>query len=268
MISIVIVATNSYFLLGLRFVKQWMFYYDSTIPYKIYFFSDKNIVDYIPTSLHNLVTWKSTSHKSWEDATNSKFDSIINHNQEMISDGNQYVYYFDADTTISKPFKPDWFHLKADLTGGEHYNNGNPKKPFDRNPKSKAYIPEDTDRPQMYHYGAFFGGKIPKVVEMCKVLLEWQKEDKKIPYEPIWNDESYLNKYFHYNEHAVVLSKNFPFNISDKSGMEGHYKDTKNNWNDAYLVHLKKDKDCLVFTFNKEQSNHKCKYKLKDKAYD
>ena len=44
-------------------------------------------------------------------------------------------------------------------------------------------------------------------------------EDKKIPHEPPWNDESYLNKYFHYNEPHVVKTEDFPFLVSDKSGI-------------------------------------------------
>ena len=54
-------------------------------------------------------------------------------------------------------------------------------------------------------------------------------KDKKINYEPIWNDESYINNYFHYNKPSTVLNKDFEkyLTISDKNGFEGHYKDIK-----------------------------------------
>ena len=70
-----------------------------------------------------------------------------------------------------------------------------------------------------YYYGAFFGGQKDKFIDLCELLRGWQIEDRKIPHEPPWNDESYLNKYFHYNEPHVVKTEMFPFLVSDKSGI-------------------------------------------------
>jgi hypothetical protein len=44
-------------------------------------------------------------------------------------------------------------------------------------------------------------------------------EDKKIPYEPGVNDESYINAYFHYNPPMIVPCEKFAFDISDKGGI-------------------------------------------------
>ena len=206
-IAIIIIATNSYFLLGMRFLKQWL-HYNTDNKYKFYVFTDKNILEYIPEKYHNKVEYIHTEHKSWEDSTNSKFQGIIDL-YPKIKDNTESIYYFDADTSISEKFNSKWFDL-GDLVSGQHYNDlYEGPKVFDRNPESKAYISEDTDRPQMYYYGAFFGGKLDNVVEMCNKLLEWQDEDKKINYEPIWNDESYLNKYFHINDHKTVMNSDF-----------------------------------------------------------
>ena len=93
------------------------------------------------------------------------------------------------------------------------------EKPFDRFLKSKAYVPLDTTLPQMYYYGAF-GGERDNFIELCELLKRsWQMEDKKKTHEPPWNNESYLNKYFHYNEPHVVKTEDFPFLVSDKSGI-------------------------------------------------
>jgi hypothetical protein len=93
-------------------------------------------------------------------------------------------------------------------------------KNFDRNPKSKAYVPYDTKLKQMYFYGAFFGGRKDNLIEFCKTLREWQLYDtNELGYEPIYNDESYINAYFHYNPPHTVPSDKFVFLVSNKGGI-------------------------------------------------
>ena len=116
----------------------------------------------------------------------------------------------------------------GDLVGGEHYGNRGwlaNGAGFDKNPASKAYVPANTVLPCTYHYGAFFGGKKDRVIEFCKTLREWQLEDKKIPYEPGVNDESYINAYFHFNPPMTVPCEKFAFEISHKGGI-GETRDT------------------------------------------
>ena len=72
----------------------------------------------------------------------------------------------------------------------------------------------------MYYHGCLFGGSKNKIVEVCKILRENQLADKKIPYEPGVNDESYINQYYHYNPpQRVVLLHEYMFNVSDKGGI-------------------------------------------------
>lgn len=210
-IGIVILATNSYFVLGLRFMHKFMRYYQGKANITFYFFSNEEPKDYMPFS--NIV-WVPAKHASWADGTNSKFQSIIT----LAGQDEDYLYYFDADTSVNKPFTEEWFI--GDLVGGEHYcNRYKGPKPYDRNPASKSYIPVNTPHPQMYYYGAFFGGKKKNVIDFCLILRKNQQEDKKINYEPAVNDESYINQYFHYNPPKVVPCEKFAFLISDKGGI-------------------------------------------------
>ena len=212
-IGIVVVCTNAYFILGVRFIKAFVKYYTGTHKIHFYVFSDTDPTTYMP-NITNL-TYKSLFNKDWASGTNSKFQSILS---LKLSDCD-HIYYFDADTEINKDFG-DWFI--GDSVGGEHFSNRDKgEKPFDRNPKSKAYVPLDTPLPQMYYYGAFFGGRKDYVINLCKILIENQNADKLIPYEPLWNDESYLNQYFHINPPSTVVpSDKFAFEISDKGGIE------------------------------------------------
>jgi hypothetical protein len=222
-IGIVILATNAYFVLGVRFIKKFMHHYKGDSKITFYFFSDTNPSDYLTASIN--IKYFHTIHNSWVDGTNDKFKSIISLEAEAID----YIYYFDADTNVSKDFTEEWFI--GDLVGGEHFGNRSwlaNGSGFDRNPKSKAYVNPDSELPKSYYYGAFFGGKKDIVIDFCKTLRDWQLEDKKIPYEPPVNDESYINAYFHYNPPVMISGENFPFLVSDKGGI-GETRNTNLN---------------------------------------
>lgn len=233
-IGIVILATNAYFPLGIRFIKKFVHHYKGESAIKFYFFSDEEPKPFLQNDID--VEYHQVRHTSWVDATNDKFRSIIG----LADCDSDYLYYFDADTSVSRDFTEEWF--LGDLVGGEHYGNRSwlaNGAGFDRFEKSKAYVPLDSPLPYTYHYGAFFGGKKDRVIDFCKTLREWQIEDKKIPYEPGVNDESYINAYFHYNPPMTVPCEKFAFEISHKGGL-GETRNTKldiNNLLTRMLMH-------------------------------
>lgn len=214
-IGIVIIATNAYFVLGVRFIKKFMHHYKGNAHITFHFFSDEDPAPYLQDGID--VRFYKENHTSWVDGTNSKFKNIIS----LEDSDSDYLYYFDADTNVSKPFTEEWF--LGDLVGGEHYGNRSflsGCKGMDRNPISKAYVPEDTTLPCTYYYGAFFGGNKHNMIGFCKILRFNQLEDKKIPYEPGVNDESYINQFFHFNPPTkTVPTEQFMFDISDKGGI-------------------------------------------------
>lgn len=225
-IGIVILATNAYFILGIRFIKRFLHYYRGTNTITFYFFSDDNPIPYLSNDIN--CQYYHQQHSSWVAATNSKFQNIINIQNDLKNV--DYIYYFDADTNINAPFTEEWF--LGTMVGGEHYGNRTFLKNgvgFDKNPKSKAYVPENTVLPRTYYYGAFFGGSTDRVIEFCNILRNNQLEDKKIPYEPGVNDESYINQYFHFNPPSLTVpTENFKFLISDKGGI-GETRNTSLN---------------------------------------
>lgn len=244
-IGIVIVATNLYFVLGILFIKQFKHFYKGNCKIRFYFFSDTNPEGYLPEGID--YQFIETSHRTWVDGTNSKFRNILSLDSAVTDC--DYIYYFDADTSIDKEFTEEWFI--GDLVGGEHYGNKTfgDQIPYDRNPKSKAYIPHETTLPKTYFYGAFFGGKTEKVLEFCKQLRENQLADQIIKYEPGVNDESYINQYFHFTPPTrTVPCTEFAFLISDKAGIiKG--RDNLNNI-DVYKKMLLDNKDSIKLKTN------------------
>jgi hypothetical protein len=217
-IAVVVLATNSYSVLGLRFMSKWLRYYSGVNDVTLYYFGDFDPRPYLPDGAK--VEYRKTTHYSWEAATNSKFISILSLNKELFD----FLIYVDADTDIIKPFDDAWF-LCDGLMGLQHYGDMTymqnlPKyKPFERNKISKAYIPEDSTLPQMYYAGAFFGGNHSEILRFCETLRINQRTDKLKKYEACVNDESHINWFFHfYPPTKTVPADAYPFVISDKAG--------------------------------------------------
>ena len=215
MIGIVILATNTYFVLGVRFIKRFMQFYTGKKEIKFFFFSDLDPHDYIPDEYN--VEYIHTTNSNWVEGTNLKFVSILSLENEEVD----HFYYFDADTNVNKYFSEEWF--LGDSVAGQHFGDQDwmkKVKGFERNPRSKAYIPHNTKLFQVYTYGAFWGGKKEWTMNFCRTMLEWQKADKEWGYEPSTHDEGYSNAYFHYNPPSkLVLCPDFQFLISDKGGI-------------------------------------------------
>ena len=221
-IGIIVLATNAYFVLGIRFIKRFIQFYKGNKEITFYFFSNNNPKDYLPDNID--VEYFFANNDNWVDGTNLKFTSILSIGDRIKSD---YLFYFDADTNVNSTFTEEWF--LGDMVGGQHSTDQNSMKEyknFDRNILSQAYVPEDTILPQMYYYGAFFGGTYKNIIKFCETIRYYQLKDKEIPYEPEVNDESYINKEFHFNPPTkIVLCTNFAFSISDK----GEIGNTRNS---------------------------------------
>lgn len=215
-IGIVILGTNAYFILLIRFVKRFMHFYKGNSDITFFLFTDTDPKDYLPEGIK--YEYIHTTNKSWVEGTNMKFTSILSLENRDVD----FIYYFDADTNINREFTEEWF--LGNSVAGQHYGDQSwmkEKKGFERNPRSKAYIPLDTNLPQMYYYGAFWGGSKEWTMNFCRTMIEWQKADKSWGYEPGVNDESFSNCYFHFNPpEKVVLCKDFAFLISDKGGLQ------------------------------------------------
>ena len=230
-IGIVVIASNGYFPLGIRFIKRFFNYYRGERVVKFLFFSDRSPYDCIPDDMEQYVKHIPVEHNTWVDGTNSKFTSILSIDKIPGWRYLDYIYYFDADTNIHEEFTEDWFI--GDLVGGEHFLNREyikqGKFPFERNPESACYIPENTTGFNFYYYGAFFGGIKKLMLKFCETLLKRQKQDQLVSIEPIQNDESYINHYFHYNPPKIVFTENFKFQVSCKAGLEKH-TDPNKGW--------------------------------------
>ncbi|KAJ0070672.1 hypothetical protein NL108_017408 [Boleophthalmus pectinirostris] len=79
--------------------------------------------------------------------------------------------------------------------------------PYERRPKSQAYIPPTEG--DYYYTAAVWGGLLDDMYRLVKHCDEKSQEDAKIGVEAAWQEESHLNKYFLYNKPTKVLSPEY-----------------------------------------------------------
>jgi hypothetical protein len=181
-IGVVVLATNLYFILGLRFIRRFHHFYKGDGEIVFYFFSDEDPTPYCPEDMK--IKFYRQEHRSWRDGTNSKFKNIVNIQYDLCKEVD-YVYYFDADTNVNVPFTEEWF--LGDMVAGEHYGNRSwlaGGAGFNHNLGGRDFVSEHTDLPYTYRYGAFFGGRTHEMIFLCEELMKWQIVDSAHGYEP------------------------------------------------------------------------------------
>ncbi len=108
-----------------------------------------------------------------------------------------YIYFFNANMSIYDEIGEDILPDGNELVGVEHVHythRNNIHFTYDRNPLTKAYIPIGEGK--IYYQACLWGGTTKAFMELSKTIQEWTDEDLNKGVEPVWLDESYLNKYF------------------------------------------------------------------------
>lgn len=108
-----------------------------------------------------------------------------------------YIFFFNANMSIYNEIGEEILPDDSGLVGVEHACHTHRISTmliYDRNPLTKAYIPEGEGN--IYYQACLWGGTTDAFLELSKTIQEWTNEDLNNKVEPIWLDESYLNKYF------------------------------------------------------------------------
>lgn len=130
-----------------------------------------------------------------------------------------YIFFFNANTVFKSKIMFEEIP-KSDLVlftglGHERYKRFPSLFPYERNKKSKAYIPR-LNYDYKYVAGGIFGGKVMPFINMCHTIKDWVFEDMENGILPIFHDESYLNKYCFLNSDKISFL-NYIYCISDET---------------------------------------------------
>ena len=172
-------------------------------------------------------------HLGWPDATLKRYRIFGKILEQLV--GYDLVYFFNANCEfqqlISTEFLPSREQGLLMVQHPSFFNKPAKKFTYERNPRSKAYIPYTEG--SVYVCGGVNGGWAK---DFCTLVVEMQKavdEDEVQGITAIWHDESHLNKYI-LLKHYKLLSPaycfpegwNIPFEeiirIRDKSKHGGH----------------------------------------------
>lgn len=118
-----------------------------------------------------------------------------------------YTFFINSNfLCVEKISEEEFLPVEEDILVAEHAS-GHGKKPadmtYDRNPKSKAYIP--LEEGQYYVMGGLNGGKTKAYMEMVHRLKENVDSDTRNGVVALWHDESHLNRYIIGRKDVKVL---------------------------------------------------------------
>ena len=119
-----------------------------------------------------------------------------------------YIYFFNANMFVYSKVEEEILPDESGLIGVEHvyYTHRNSSLfTYDRNPLSKSYIP--IGEGVIYYQACLWGGTTKAFMELSNTIQKWTDEDLNNKIEPIWLDESYLNKYFLLNPPKTLPSQ-------------------------------------------------------------
>ena len=108
-----------------------------------------------------------------------------------------YIYFLNANMIFKQEVTEEIFPTKnqefmVTLHPGYYRCHFN-KLPYERNIKSKAYIPYNSGK--YYVMGGFNGGTAEGFLKLSKQIQEWTDADLNNNIIPAWHDESMLNRY-------------------------------------------------------------------------
>lgn len=241
-ICVVLVATNYYFPLGLRFINRWSHLYTGNMEVEFHFYSEKDPLEYIDSSLSNVV-FHHMETKDWSDADVSRIYEIV----KMKNHNTDHIYIFDADTNID--FKFDDFLFKDGIVAYQHLHCDL----FDTNKDAQSYF-EVNDK-DIWYQTCLIGGSKKDMIDMCNATVPWIATDKDNGYIPQWIAERYFNRYLHDNSPSYYIKRgqSTPFYMSDKGDKSKEvmgidkppFFDMSEEWYNGLLENIKNNKSSL-----------------------
>ncbi len=143
---------------------------------------------------------KHIEHEKWPFTTLKRFEYFLMAKEDILAC--DYAFYVDADSLFINETKEDILPpsgMIGTIHPCLHQGVGTPE----RNPQSKAYIPQNANN--RYFCGGFFGGKSEDFINVSEHIKKNIDDDYSRNIIAIWHDESHLNKYFFQDPPAKIL---------------------------------------------------------------
>lgn len=149
---------------------------------------------------------------SWPFATLRRFEIFLSREEELKTF--DYIFFFNANAQIMTSITPEMFLPRPER--GEHllfvqhpafYTKPNYEFTYDRNPRSKAFIPMGVGR--YYVCGGVNGGESGAFLKLCHTLDRRIRKDLDRDVIALWHDESHINRYILFRKDFRLLSPSY-----------------------------------------------------------
>lgn len=169
----------------------------------------------------------------WPHDTLKRFHMFLRVERQLRN--NDYLFFFNANVQFQSPVGEEILPTAEEglvvVQHPGHYTGMPSKLPYDRNPKSLAYIP--FGRGRIYAMGGVNGGRTEAYLDLINDLAWAVDKDLERGVIARWHDESHLNKYIlHRRFKMLPPSYGYPENgsipydniitIVDKNNFGGH----------------------------------------------
>lgn len=148
----------------------------------------------------------------WPFATLRRFEIFLQKEQELKAF--DYIFFFNANAKFTTPITGPMFLPRSErgesLLFVQHpafYNKANYEFTYDRNPRSRAFIPMGLGR--YYVCGGVNGGEAGAFLRLCHTLDRRIRKDLQHDVIALWHDESHINRYILTHKHFRLLSPSY-----------------------------------------------------------
>lgn len=182
-------------------------YFLPGVPKTYYVFTDSTHI-----KSHENVVVTPVSDEGWPGNTLHRFRFFLHQDKNLSTHG--YCFFFNANACLLKPITAEEVLPEQDqndlvgLTWRPCVEKGGMQIvdfPYERNPLSTAYIPENEGT--AYYQGGFFGGKTAAVRALIRTLNTHVNQDETQHFTAVNNDESHLNRYFLDNQPKCLTAQ-------------------------------------------------------------
>lgn len=208
-IAINIIATNKYILFLDELCKTIGESFSTDDEITIVVYTNLDIPEHIISENKGMHFRKAEIlHEPWPFTTLRRFQYFLTEREFL--DSCDYSYYIDADSRMIGNVGDLIFPTDGTIGTIHPCLYGGVGTP-ERNPQSKAYIPNSANN--RYYCGGFFGASGRNFTRMAESISTNIDDDLSRGIIAIWHDESHLNRYFFDNPPEISLE--YPFAIGE-----------------------------------------------------
>lgn len=209
-IGIITIATGKYSIYVPGLVSSCELLFLKNHEKKYFVYTDSDAEDFKNFEGSEKITKIHQDKLGWPYDSMMRFH-MFHKNRDILSEMD-YLFFMNANMLVSSEVDDSILPINnlCGIVSTIHpgYYKARSNYPYETNPRSEFYIPENTG--SYYFQGCFNGGKTEDFLDMSKVLVDKMDLDLSKGIIPVWHDESAINWYL-VNKDPHVLPPTYAY---------------------------------------------------------